>query len=321
MTAAQINATFLLCRLLEQRKPEIGGLRLFSAEFRQAARDLLHERLLSIRESLSWITCPECGTELARVVRETGDDQALMLCHECGEFPVDRNILKTYAVEVTKVVTRLAISLDLPPISPLAIEAERSWRLGITEPQRAKPLTWYFARNLHDPAVARRLLDHVKANSASRSARIITSTELPLPTGSPLTEYNVSNLSAISRVSQNRFVFFQERTDLPPTITPARESPQTSLVDLRDRSVAYVSGRRFDLEPMQREILLALIDDFDHRMDLAQLRTACESSAEIFSPSKYFVRNRPVYKAFIKYIKGDQEYVLVISNEDRPWLT
>jgi hypothetical protein len=68
-------------------------------------------------------------------------------------------------------------------------------------------------------------------------------------------------------------------------------------------------------------LLLALMDDFDREMDRDALRTACQSQADPFSPSKVFERNPVVYKRFIKYLSGDCVYALQIPEEDRDWLT
>ena len=83
---------------------------------------------------------------------------------------------------------------------------------------------------------------------------------------------------------------------------------------------AYIDGVAYSLEAMQASILLALMDDFDHRMEGSVLRDACGSDAERFAPIKFFGRNQLVYKTFIKYIFGDKEYALTIPDGDRDWL-
>ena len=321
MSLAQINATSLLCHLLEQRKPEINGQELLDGDVGDAGRELLRERLLVIGRPLTWVTCAECGVALARVVRDNGSDQVLLRCDECGDVDARRSLTQTYKVSVSKVVDRLAISLNLPPSSRKAIVEERAWRLGSTEPARAKPITWYFARHLNDHVVARCLLEQVRADQASQSAKIITTTEVPLPPGSPLSDYSVSNLGAVARVSQSCFVFFPDRAKLPAPNIPAQPTRNTSLRDVRPHKVAYVDGTRYELEPIQVRILVALMDDRDHEMTGEALRTACHSDAAPFSPVKMFERNREVYKRFITYQRGDQVFALVISEEDRDWLT
>ena len=67
-------------------------------------------------------------------------------------------------------------------------------------------------------------------------------------------------------------------------------------------------------------ILLALIDDLDHEMDKDALKTACGSQAQRFSPSKEFDRNPLVYKIFIRYLRDDERYALIIPDGDRTWL-
>src|SRR5487761_2639670 len=104
MSLDQIHATSLLCHLLEQRKPEINGNALLSGENENAGRDLVHERLLVLGPTLSWVTCPECGVELARVDREIGEDQILLRCDECGEVKAGRDLMRTYRVNLDKLV-------------------------------------------------------------------------------------------------------------------------------------------------------------------------------------------------------------------------
>ena len=181
-------------------------------------------------------------------------------------------------------------------------------------------MTWYFGRQLCDPPVAARLATHIRADQATRSARIITSTDLPLPEGSALTGYSVVNLSTVARLSQSKFTFFGDRVDAAPAAIAPESAPGTSLIRVRDQSVAFVDGKRYPLEPMQAKILLALIDDHDHKMEPSALRDACGSSADPFKPIKYFGRIPEVYKAFIHYLYGDKEYELVIADEDRDWL-
>jgi hypothetical protein len=82
-----------------------------------------------------------------------------------------------------------------------------------------------------------------------------------------------------------------------------------------------VDGVDYALEPRQKDLLLALMDDFDREMDRDALRTACRSQADPFSPSKVFERIPVVYKQFIKYQSGDGVYALQIPEEDHDWLT
>ena len=94
----------------------------------------------------------------------------------------------------------------------------------------------------------------------------------------------------------------------------------TTLRYVRSERKAYIDGVAYPLEAMQVNILLALVDDFDHRMEGSALRDACGSDAERFAPIKFFGRNPLVYKIFIRYIFGDKEYALIIPDGDRDWL-
>ena len=82
-----------------------------------------------------------------------------------------------------------------------------------------------------------------------------------------------------------------------------------------------IDGVAYPLEAMQVNILLALMDDFDHRMEGRALRDACGSSARNFRPVKQFDRNKIVYETFIRYVPGDKEYELIICAGDSDWLT
>ena len=315
-----MNATALLCQLLEMNPPQINGAALVGPDQGAVGRELLHERLLGIGSSLAYVTCPECGVELARVVRQIGHDQILLHCDECQEVTAGIALQQTYKVNLSKLIDRLADSLDLPPASCKVIGADRAWRLGVAETTRANAVTWYFARHLHTPAVAKHVFEQVRADHALRSAKILTSSEVPLPEGSPLRDFTVINLSATARLAHSRFVFFTDRADTPPAAILDRMPPTTSLIDLRSLSVAYVDGQRYALEPMQVKILLALLDNHDHRMEPAALRDACGSDADPFKPVKFFGRCKSVYKAFIHYAAGDKEYALILSDEDKSWV-
>jgi hypothetical protein len=150
-----MNATALLCQLLEMNQPQINGAALVGPEHDQTGRELLHERLLGIGSSLAYVTCPECGVELARVVRQTGRDQIMLHCDECQEVTAGIALQQTYKVHLSKLIDRLADSLDLPPVSRKVINADKAWRLGVAETSRANAVTWYFARHLHTPVVAK----------------------------------------------------------------------------------------------------------------------------------------------------------------------
>ena len=157
MSLAQISATSVLCQLLEREKPEVNGMTLLGGEYGNAGRDLLRERLLVVGASLSHVTCPECGVELARVVRDLAHENILLSCDECGEVNSPRSLQETYKVSLPKFIDRLMLGLGTQPSAKKEVATEIAWRIGVTEPVRGKPLTWYFARHLHDHRVAQRL--------------------------------------------------------------------------------------------------------------------------------------------------------------------
>lgn len=320
MSKAQVNAMGLLCRLLEQAKPQVNGAALLGGEMGDGGRDLVRERLLVLGPALSYVTCPDCGVEMARVVRTVGVDQILLYCDDCGEVNAGRDLQQTYTVSLSKFVDRLAVSLELLPTSRKAIDSEISWRLGVHEHKRGKAQTWYFARHLNDHGIAKHLIEQIRTDRADLSAKIITSTDLPLPDGSPLTGYDVVNLAAIARLSQSCFLFFDERSDA--TISqPAEEPlPTTSLRLVRDKGWAFVNGVKFELEGMQMKILLALIDSHAHRLEGNVIGDRCSSDEFPFQPAKFFSRNNEVYKTFVKYVPGDKVYELVIAPEDKDWI-
>lgn len=316
MSDKLVNATAVLCGLLEQKKPVINGSALLGGEFGEGGQELVRERMVVLGSALSYVTCPDCAIEMARVVRSVGVDQALLYCDECGEVNAGRELLQTYTVSLTRFVDRLAGSLELPPASRKAVDNEISWRLGIQEPKRGKAKTWYFARHLNDHAVAKRLLDQIRSDSAILSARIITSTELPLPGGSPLAGYDVKYLAAIARISQSRFIFFEDRAEIAVSQPEEVQAPVTSLRYVRERAWAYVDGVKYELEGMQQKILLVLMDAHAHRLEGNEIGSRCDSDAFPFQPAKYFGRNNEVYKAFVHYVRGDKVYELIRHPED-----
>jgi hypothetical protein len=311
-----VNATGVLCRLLEQSKPTINGAALLGGEFGEGGHELVRERLLVLGPALSYVTCPDCGIEMARVVRSVGVDQALLYCDECGEVDADRALLQTYTVSLSRFIDRLVSSLELTPSNRKAIDNDISWRLGVQEHKRGKAQTWYFARHLNDHTVARHLLDQIRSDNAAQSAKIITSTDVPLPDGSPLVGYDIKNLAAIARMSQNVFLFFDDRAEVTVAQPEEDTAPVTSLRHVRDKAWAYVDGVKYELEGMQQKILLALMDAHAHRLEGNQIGERCGSSSFPFQPAKYFGRNNEVYKAFVRYVPGDKVYELIIHPED-----
>ncbi|WP_297505450.1 hypothetical protein [Ferrovum sp.] len=320
MSTVQTEATELLCNLLEDRIPEINGGILFGPDHREPGKVLAQEGLFVLTTpTLSWVTCPSCGIELARIDREMSATRIMLRCPDCQDIEADIELKRNYRVNISKTVERLAVSLDFKASTRKEIVPDQAWRLGMNEPARGQPITWYFARRLYDPNTAQRVLEQVRADNASNSARIITTSEVPLPGQSPLAGYQVTKLSSIARVSQSRFVFFDQRIEIPPE-NILEESCYDSLRYVRTKGIAYVAGKRFALEPMQKLILLALIDDHDHRMDSSTLKVRCGSNAASFSPTKQFERNPEVYKAFITYDASEKDFTLVISDEDRDLL-
>ena len=321
MSLAQISATSVLCQLLEREKPEVNGMTLLGGEYGDAGRDLLRERLLVVGASLPHVTCPECGVELARVVRELAHGNILLYCDECGEVSSPRSLQETYKVSLPKFIDRLMLGLGTTPSAKKEVASEVAWRIGVTELARGKPLTWYFARHLHDHKAAQRLVETIRQDQAHKSAKVLTSSALPLPEGSPLIGFDVVHLGDVARISQSKFEFFSDRMAVPVSLPVDDIQFQTTLRLVRTDGKARVDGIDYALEPRQKDLLLALIDDFDREMDRDALRTACRSQADPFSPSKVFDRNPVVYKRFIKYQSSDGVYALQISEEDRDWLT
>lgn len=316
MSEKLVNATGVLCRLLEQSKPTINGAALLGGEFGEGGHELVRERLLVLGPALSYVTCPDCGIEMARVVRSVGVDQVLLYCDECGEVDADRALLQTYTVSLSRFIDRMVSSLELTPSNRKAIDNDISWRLGVQEHKRGKAQTWYFARHLNDHTVARHLLDQIRSDNAAQSAKIITSTDVPLPDGSPLVGYDIKNLAAIARMSQNVFLFFDDRAEVTVAQPEEEPAPVTSLRHVRHKAWAYVDGVKYELEGMQQKILLALMDAHAHRLEGKVIADRCGSDAFPFQPAKYFGRNNEVYKAFVRYVPGDKVYELIIHPED-----
>ena len=317
MSVKLVNATAVLCHLLEQSKPTINGSVLLGGEFGESGHELVRERLLVHGPTLTYVTCPDCGIEMARVLRSVGINQALLYCDKCGEVDAARTLLQTYTVSLSRFIDNLANSLKFLPSNRKSIDNDISWRLGVHEHKRGKAQTWYFSRHLDDHTVARHLLDQIRSDNASQSAKIITSTDLPLPDGSPLTGYDVKNLASITRISQSVFLFYEDRAEITVTQPEEEMLPVTSLRHVRDKAWAYVDGVKYELEGMQQKILLALIDAHTHRLEGKEIADRCGSDAFPFQPVKYFGRNNEVYKAFVRYVPGDKVYELVTSAENQ----
>ncbi|OZB32712.1 MAG: hypothetical protein B7X47_05790 [Ferrovum sp. 34-44-207] len=303
MSQAQVDATALFCRLLDLAKPEINGQSLLEGRDKVAATHLLRERVLVLGKPLDWVTCPECGIETAHVVREKSPSEFILHCPECADVVAPGHLRETYKVALQKFVSSLLNGLELSVNGMKQIELDLIWRLGTTEKQRGKPVTWYFARRLHRPEIAIRLREQITTERTTQSCVILTSSEVPLPAGSALTEFD-----------------FPERQSAPGPQILDEASPNTTLRYVRDKAKAFIDGTEYPLEPRQQKILVALIDDLDHELDKESLKTACGSQSQRFSPSKEFERNPEVYRAFIRYLRDDERYALIIPDDDRDWL-
>lgn len=323
MSDGQIQATSLFCRLLEQLKPEINGQTLCSGDHAVAAKHLLSERVLVLGKLLDWVTCPECGIEIARVVRDLTPDMIALHCPECGDISASRRLRETHKVALQKFITSLLNGLSLSINGMKQIELDLIWRLGMTEPTRGKAVTWYFARQLHRADIAVRLREQITIEKTTESCVVLTSSELPLPAGSALTEFDVRPLFTVGRVGQSKFEFFADRQADPGPQILTEATPGTTLRYVRKDAKVFIDGTEYSLEPQQKAILLALIEDRDHEMDKDALKAACGSQRQEFSPSKPFNRNdgaRFVYQTFIHFLTDDERYALIIPDEDRDWL-
>lgn len=315
MSQAHINSTQVLCRLLEMDKPQIDGQSLFD-QSSDAATHLIRERMLVLGSSNQWINCPECGVELARVVRDLSSDQILLMCPECVDVTAPRHYCTNHKVSLPKLVNNLATGLGLGSAGHKVIDHEQIWRLGTTQSGRAKPVTWYFARQLYKPVVADRLREQIRLEKTTESSVVLTSTDLPLPAASPIEGFDVRYLGMAARISQSRFEFFNESAS---TATQVMEeaTPTTTLKYVESQSCVWMDGERHELEPRQRLIILALLEDLDHELDKDALQRKCGSQSQSFSPSKEFGRNKEVYQRFIRYLRDDERYQLLVPLEDQ----
>ncbi|QIK19213.1 hypothetical protein [Ralstonia pseudosolanacearum] len=323
MSQAQVDATVLLCRLLERDKPEYNGQALFDAGA-EAATHLLRERLLVVGHPLDWVNCPECCSEIARVVRDVSADRIALFCPECEDVDAPRRLRETYKAMPARAVAAALSGLGMNAGGMKVIEPDRVWRLGTTEPTRGKPLTWYFARQLGRPEVGARLREQIQLERTASSCVVLTTTDLPLPIGSPLADVDVRTLRTVARIGQSRFEFFTDRQAAPGAQqvgeVELRLTAQTTLRYVRSLGKVFIEGTEYPLEPRQQAMLLALISDLDHEMGKDALKAACGSQAQLFSPSKDFRRNQVVYQTFIRYLRDDERYALIIPDEDRGWL-
>ncbi|MDP2431659.1 MAG: hypothetical protein Q8O33_06480 [Pseudomonadota bacterium] len=323
MSQTQVDATALFCRLLERAKPEINGQALRLGADAVAAKLLLHERVLVHGALLDWVTCPECGVQTARVVQDKSKETIALLCPECGDVEGPRPLRETYKVALQKFVVSLLNGLGFSLNGMKPIVPDLIWRLGTTEAKRGKAVTWYFARRLLRPEVASRLREQINLDQSAQSCVILTSSETPLPAGSALTEFDVRPLFTVGRVGQNTFEFFQNRQADPGPQILDEAVPGTTLRYVRDQGKVFIEGAEYLLDPTQKNILVALIDDHDHEMGNDAIKTSCGSQAQRFSPSKAFDKNEAtqrVYRTFVIFQRGDERYRLIIPENDHDWL-
>jgi len=323
MSQTQLEATALLCQILERTRPQVAGSLFADAALADALGELKRERLLTIGTPLQWISCPECGVEQARVVRTLARNKILLLCSgDCGEFNAPELLAQVFRVSLSKVLNFLDTALELNGLDRKEIEPGKIWRLGLSESSRANARTWYFARTLTEHSVARRLADQIRIDKSSKSACIITSTTLPLPAPSPLEGLELVYLAHGARLSQSKFEMLANRVmSASAPVSAPRPAQGTTLRHVAVDACVYIDAKEYKLEPRQQKLLVALIHDFDHRMTVTQLKTACGSRAAQFSPSKVFERNPEVYEKFVKYDSFDDIYVLQIPPDDQDWLT
>lgn len=231
-------------------------------------------------------------------------------------LPLEADYCTNHKVSLPKLVNNLASGLGLGSAGHKVIDHEQIWRLGTTQSGRAKPVTWYFARQLYKPEVAYRLREQIRLEKTTESSVVLTSTDLPLPAASPIEGFDVRFLGMTARISQSRFEFFDESASTATQVM-AEATPTTTLKYVESQSCVWMDGERYELEPRQRLIIIALLEDLDHELDKDALQRKCGSQSQSFSPSKEFERNKSVYKRFIRYLRDDERYQLLIPLEDQ----
>jgi hypothetical protein len=313
MSQMQVDATSLLCGLLETESGEINGHALHGYP-NQAGACLVKERMLSIGRSRSWSKCPECQVEQARYVRDVSSDQILLRCPDCLDVSAPTAHVQTLRVAFDRFISALLNGLELSRQGLIEIERDLIWKLGTTQKTRGKPTTWYFARRLKAPRVAERLRQQIMADKSAETCAILTSASLSLESGHVLSQLDVRSLPMVGRISTSAFHMFDDRLEMTG-VQPVNETkPRTTLRYLNE-GVAYVDGQRFELAKSQVRLLQALIEDRDNEMTREELRDRCGSQSQSFSPSKVFERNKVVYHAFVQHQEGDGTYMLLIDKD------
>ena len=334
MSTVEVEATALLCRLLESPDPQVNGKAVFEGEWTTAAKTLMGAGLLVKDHDLSSATCYDCWIELARVVEDPPksyvlrDDEVLQMCPECGPIVVPAYVREVYRLALPRLITKLLVGLDFSPTGMMAIDknnfpderAWQLWRLGTSTVKRGKGVTWYFGRHLQRMEVALRLREQIAADRALQSCVILTSSEVHLPKTSALTGFDVRSLLTVGQIDAHSFSFFPDRHSDPGVQRLEEATPGTTLRYLKPKGLVFIEGEGIKLEPRERNLLIALIDDLDHEMDNEGLRDKVGSVAEKFSPSKVFDRKPHVYRTFVRFLRDDGRYQLQIPPEDRSWL-
>jgi len=111
MSTAQIEATALLCRLLDFHEQRVNGKMVFEGEWSTAAQTLMEAGLLIKDEALSSATCYDCWVELARVVEDppksyaVAEGEVLQMCPECGPVVGPAYIRRTYRLALPRLIT------------------------------------------------------------------------------------------------------------------------------------------------------------------------------------------------------------------------
>lgn len=163
MSAALIEATALMCRLLEFSEQQINGKAVFEGEWSSAAKTLMEVGLLIKDYDLPSATCYDCWMELARVVDDPPksyavcEGQVLQMCSECGPIVAPAYVRQMYRLALPRLIIKLLVGLDFSPNGMKAIDKDtfaderawQLWRLGTSTVKRGKGVTWYFGRQLH----------------------------------------------------------------------------------------------------------------------------------------------------------------------------
>ena len=329
MSASYLQATELLCRLLELGNEPIGGMYLHESEGAEAAAILLRERLLNFSGGLSMASCYDCRVELARVVDAPPgylitEGQILQLCPDCEDVVAPAYVAQTYRPAIDQLLARVMSGLGLLMNTRQEVVLDAAWHLGNTEPRPGKMLSWYFAKRLHDLSIAEALYEQLRLAGRQSDAVILTSSPMPLLSASPLVSLQVVGLSAAGRLGKSSFIFVADR--LPgggKQVAEPEERERIHVDTLRyvaSDGVVYCQGQQIKLTRQQKAILLALIEQRDHELSREALRDAANSRDEDFKPGKAFQRHKIIYQTFFEFDEDLELYRIKVSTEDTDWL-